>query len=559
MENQPGISQEFVGMRKGDYEILSLLGTGGMGQVFKVRNVFSDRIEAMKVLLPNLADQKNLADRFLREIKVLAGLHHPNIAELRTALTINNQLVMIMEYVEGTTLAARIQQGAIPYGQALGYIDQVLSALSYAHKQHIIHRDIKPSNMMLTPEGTVKLMDFGIAQRGDQGELTKTNTTVGSFAYMSPEQIKGEPVDARSDLYSVGVSLYEMVTGQRPFPADTAFSAMQAHLQTVPTPPIDLRPDLPLPLSQLILLAVAKDPAARFQTADAFAAALQTVAPKVAGTVAAIPVPSTTGAPAAARTAAAASTGAAPAPVAATSSMPMPPPTAAASSQHSSHRGLYIALGAAIVLVVLAAAAIVPRHAKTAALKKQAAEQSARATVAPATTAVPAATVAPVSDASTAAAAPITAATESLTANPSAPPPANSVNANPPTPTAHAARAAKRAAAQASPTEVSAQTTTPAAPATPAPDAAQLQQLDLESDQLSGRVTSVSASLDNLQKQQAAQGLGLRGDIVASEQRMQTYMNKAQAAIQAQDAATAKKYLDLATAEVEKLEKFLGR
>src|SRR5215469_6370176 len=231
MENQPGISQEFVGVRKGDYEILALLGTCGMGQVFKVRNVFSDRIEAMKVLLPNLADQKNLADRFVREIKVLAGLHHPNIAELRTALTINNELVMIMEYVEGTTLSVRIQQGTIPYGQALGYIDQVLSALSYAHKQHIIHRDIKPSNMMLTPQGTVKLMDFGIAQRGDQGELTKTNTTVGSFAYMSPEQIKGEPVDARSDLYSVGVSLYEMVTGQRPFPADTAFSALQAHLQ----------------------------------------------------------------------------------------------------------------------------------------------------------------------------------------------------------------------------------------------------------------------------------------------------------------------------------------
>lgn len=546
-------------MRKGDYEILALLGTGGMGQVFKVRNVFSDRIEAMKVLLPNLADQKNLADRFLREIKVLAGLHHPNIAELRTALTINNQLVMIMEYVEGTTLAARIQQGAIPYGQALGYIDQVLSALSYAHKQHIIHRDIKPSNMMLTPESTVKLMDFGIAQRGDQGELTKTNTTVGSFAYMSPEQIKGEPVDARSDLYSVGVSLYEMVTGQRPFPSDTAFSAMQAHLQTVPTPPIDLRPDLPLSLSQLILMAVAKDPAARFQTADAFAAALQTVAPKIAGTVAAISVPSTAAAPATVRTTAAASTGAAPAPFAATSSMATPPASAGPSSQRSSHRGLYIALGAAIVLVVLAAAAIVPRHARTAALKKQAAEQSASATVTPVTSAAAAATVAPTPDASTPATAPITGATETPAANPSALPPENSADANPPTPPGHATRAAKKAAAQATPAEASAQTTTPAAPATPAPDAAQLQQLDLESDQLSGRVTSVSASLDNLQKQQAAQGLGLRGDIVASEQRMQTYMNKAQAAIQTQDAASAKKYLDLATAEVEKLEKFLGR
>jgi serine/threonine protein kinase len=129
MENPSQMNQDVVGTRRGDYEILGLLGAGGMGQVFKVRNVLSGRIEAMKVLLPNLADQKDLADRFMREIKVLAGLHHPNIAELRTALTIDNQLVMIMEYVEGATLAARIQQGAIPYGQALGYLDQVLAAL----------------------------------------------------------------------------------------------------------------------------------------------------------------------------------------------------------------------------------------------------------------------------------------------------------------------------------------------------------------------------------------------------------------------------------------------
>lgn len=562
MENQPGISQEFAGMRKGDYEILALLGTGGMGQVFKVRNIFSDRIEAMKVLLPNLADQKNLADRFVREIRVLAGLHHPNIAELRTALTINNELVMIMEYVEGTTLAARIQQGAIPYGQALGYIEQALSALGYAHKQHIIHRDIKPSNMMLTPEGVVKLMDFGIAQRGDQGELTKTNTTVGSFAYMSPEQIKGEPVDARSDLYSVGVSLYEMVTGQRPFPADTAFSAMQAHLQTAPRPPIELRPDLPLPLSQLILMAVAKDPAARFQSADAFAAALKTVAPKVAGTVAAIPVPASVATPTGVRaaTVAASAAAAAPAPAAM-------PAAQAAVAKHSSHRGLYIALGAAIVLVVLAAAAIVPRHAKTAALKKQ-------STSSPALTAPSAPSVAPAaaSDATPPTPSPTSPASEAPRANSpavansqetQATPDANAVSApTAPAPSPRQPRSAAKAPQTAAPSaapvqDTSATVSTLAATAAPTED--EMQALDTENDQLSGRATSVSASLDNLQKQQAAQGLGLRGDIVASQQRMQTYMNKAQTALQAKDAAGAKKYLDLANTEVEKLEKFLGR
>jgi eukaryotic-like serine/threonine-protein kinase len=538
MENPSQMNQDVVGTRRGDYEILGLLGAGGMGQVFKVRNVLSGRIEAMKVLLPNLADQKDLADRFMREIKVLAGLHHPNIAELRTALTIDNQLVMIMEYVEGATLAARIQQGAIPYGQALGYLDQVLAALGYAHQQHIVHRDIKPSNMMLTPSGVVKLMDFGIAQRGDQGDLTKTNTTVGSYAYMSPEQIKGEPVDGRSDLYAVGVSLYEMVTGQKPFPSDTAFSTMQAHLQTAPRPPIELRPDLPPALSQLILMAVAKDPAARFQTADAFAAALKSVAPKVAGTVAAVPVVAV--APGAAvASSAKVSTPPAPSPAMQTASMPPPAP-------QWTHRGLYITLGAVIVLVVLVAAAFeVPRHARTAASRQQASATTSNAgqgaaPVPPADTSAAPAPNAPTADA----------------------PPANPAAASQPAPIASAQPSSPRhkpKAPDSSTPATPAQSNPTASVQPPAPDPAQLQALDLESDQLSGRASSVVASLGTLQRQQAAQGLGLRGDMVASKQRMETYMSKAQAAIQAKDADGARKYLDLATTEVEKLEKFLGR
>jgi len=211
------MSDETEFTRAGDYEILGVLGAGGMGKVYKVRNVFSDRIEAMKVLLPNLADQKELADRFLREIKVLASLNHPHIAALRTALMIDNQLVMIMEYVEGTTLAARVAQAPIFWRDAASYVDQVLAALSYAHQQNVIHRDIKPANMMLTPSGAIKLMDFGIARSGNDVGLTVIGTTVGSLAYMSPEQVKCAPIDARSDLYSLGVSLYEMVTGQIPF------------------------------------------------------------------------------------------------------------------------------------------------------------------------------------------------------------------------------------------------------------------------------------------------------------------------------------------------------
>ena len=163
------MSDDFVpGQRIGDYEILGVLGAGGMGKVYKVRNVISDRVEAMKVLLPNLAAQKELADRFLREIKLLASLDHPNIAKLNTALTLDNQLVMMMEYVEGATLASRLLRGPIAPADAANYSDQVLGALSYAHKLNVIHRDVKPANMMLTSQGVVKLMDFGIARPNDE-------------------------------------------------------------------------------------------------------------------------------------------------------------------------------------------------------------------------------------------------------------------------------------------------------------------------------------------------------------------------------------------------------
>src|SRR5580692_5135933 len=171
---------------------------------------------------------------------------------------------MIMEYVEGITLASRLQQGPIPPTDAINYTDQILSALSYAHRLNVIHRDIKPANMMLTPQGVVKLMDFGLARPGEQATaMTVTSTTLGSVNYMPPEQVKGEAVDARSDLYSLGVSLYEMVTGQLPFQGESGYSLMTAHIQEVPKAPVAIRPDLPTTLNQIILIALAKDPAKR--------------------------------------------------------------------------------------------------------------------------------------------------------------------------------------------------------------------------------------------------------------------------------------------------------
>ena len=266
-----------IGDRIGDYEIIGALGAGGMGKVYKVRNTISDRVEAMKVLLPDLSGVPELADRFLREIKVLAGLDHPNIAALRTAQRIDNQLVMVMELVDGFTLEDRLKTGPIPVAEALNYAAQALSALSYAHARGVIHRDIKPANIMVTPETLVKLMDFGIAKAAGDRKLTMTGTTLGSLYYMSPEQIKAGEPDARSDLYSFGVTLYELVTGARPFRGDSDFSIMSAHLEKQPVPPIEVDPKLPAALNEIILMSIAKDPAKRFQSAAAFQAAIKSL------------------------------------------------------------------------------------------------------------------------------------------------------------------------------------------------------------------------------------------------------------------------------------------
>ncbi len=258
----------------GDYQVIGILGRGGMGKVFRVRSLLTDREEAMKVLLPDFDEQPELADRFLREIKVHARLAHPNIAALRTALRIEERLFMLMELVEGASLAEKLRDGPLSVPASVECMTQVLSALAYAHDAGVIHRDIKPANILIAHDGTVKITDFGIARTTDTTRVTSTGNAVGTLAYMSPEQVRGDVVDARSDVYSVGLTLYEMVTGCRAMQGDTNHSLMNAQLWVMPAEPVHVNPTVPRWMSAAIMRALAKQPDQRFQSAAAFKAAL---------------------------------------------------------------------------------------------------------------------------------------------------------------------------------------------------------------------------------------------------------------------------------------------
>ena len=279
-----------VGDTVGEYVVEAKLGQGGMGSVYRVRNLISDRHEALKILLSDITSRPQVAERFLREIKVQASLSHPNIASLHTAMRFDNQLLMVMELVDGETLELKMQPG-IPLGsEAVDWTLQLLSALEYAHLRGVVHRDIKPANVMIARNGAVKLLDFGIASRQDADyRLTTTGAPIGTVYYMSPEQIRAQALDGRSDVYSTGILLYEALTAQRPIDGPNAFTCMQAHLSTVPAPPHLVNPRIPVALSNAIMQALEKEPARRFQSAVEFqfvlAAALRTVSPPTASAV----------------------------------------------------------------------------------------------------------------------------------------------------------------------------------------------------------------------------------------------------------------------------------
>jgi len=273
------------GQTIGDYEVLNQLGHGGIGEVYKVRHVISQRTEALKLLRSD-REGADLSGRFLREIRVLASLSHPHIAQLHTAFQLRDQVAMVMEFVEGQDLQMKMRS---PWPrrpvEGIDYVRQVLSALQYAHAHGVIHRDIKPSNIVITPNGEAKLLDFGLAFNTLDASSTRPGHVLGTLHYMSPEQVRGERVDLRADLYSTGAMLYEILTGRTPY-SGTDYEIMRGHVNTAPRHPAELNPSLPLTLCAVIMKAMEKVPAMRYQTASEFSADLSLISYDEAQTIA---------------------------------------------------------------------------------------------------------------------------------------------------------------------------------------------------------------------------------------------------------------------------------
>ncbi len=255
----------------GRYRVVRKLGGGGMADVYLCEDLTLGRHVAVKVLLQRYLDDATFVERFRREAKAAAGLNQQNLVSIYDWGEVDGTYYIVMEYVEGETLKDLIRRrGQMSGNEAVAVGLQLLAAVEFAHRSGIVHRDIKPQNVMLDRGGTVKVMDFGIARAGDSG-MTEVGSILGTAQYLAPEQAKGQQVDERSDLYSVGVVLYEMLTGTVPFKGDSAVTVALKHVNEVPPEPAELVPGMPYALNQIVLKAMAKDPIDRYQTAAEFA------------------------------------------------------------------------------------------------------------------------------------------------------------------------------------------------------------------------------------------------------------------------------------------------
>ena len=275
-----------IGQIIGNYKIEDKLGEGGMGAVYRGVDTMLDREVAIKALRPELASQTAVVERFRSEAVTLAKLNHPNIAALYTMFRQGEELYMVLEFVRGETLDSIIQRrGAMPADEVIPVFCQILDGIDHAHEFGIVHRDIKPANMMLTENGKLKVLDFGIARLLGSARMTRAGNIIGTLEYMAPEQVKGQETDGRSDIYALGMMLYEILTGKLPFDTDNEFELMKSQTEFMPTPPREINPDIPEAVEAAIMQAIQKNPDERFQTAGDFRETLLDAGFKAQGTM----------------------------------------------------------------------------------------------------------------------------------------------------------------------------------------------------------------------------------------------------------------------------------
>ena len=267
-----------LGKEVGPYRVLQKIAQGGMSSVYKGLHIDLEQDVAIKVLSSESFEDPCLRDRFINEAKIQAKLSHPNVIKTLNYLEQDGSIFLVMEYVNGETLDVLLKKiGPLPLEKAVVIFMGVLDAIEFMHSKGIIHRDIKPANIMLAYDRFVKVMDFGIAKiMGEKGK-TRAGIRIGTLWYMSPEQIRGEEATALTDIYSLGITLYQMITGRVPFTGELEFDIMRGHLEETPDPPWKINRDVPKELGEVILKALAKKPAERYQSIREFSEALRSI------------------------------------------------------------------------------------------------------------------------------------------------------------------------------------------------------------------------------------------------------------------------------------------
>jgi serine/threonine-protein kinase len=542
-----------VGQQVGNFRIIEKLGEGGMGVVYKGMDVDLDRVVAIKMLSPDLSRNPDIVERFRTEARAQANLNHVNLATLYAFLVHDGNAFIAMEFVEGENFEQLIRRrGPLPAEDAVPWFKQALLGVGAAHRMGIVHRDIKPTNLMLNRQGIVKVMDFGIAKVVGARGTTRTGMQLGTPAYMSPEQIQGRAIDVRTDIYALGITLYQMLSGHVPFEEGSDFDIMRHQVSTPPPMMIDLHPYAPVQYQNVVTKAIAKNPEDRYRSVEEFGAALEhpeSVATALPTTLAATTVDAPrrtvmeTSAGSTYATAAAAAPTQVPAP---SHVMTTPASPVAASASGGKWNSRYMVAG----LIVLVAAVLLG-------VVLFARRPSA----------------APISSVGGSANASLPQPQVEMTGSgtlPSAPGLAGEGNGS----GGSGQQASDRTQdnIQQSPNKGKTKTIAsngtpqqggtaepPPAPPAPAVDPKLLRDLETENDQLDSRAAAVEASLETLEHQMQQSGLGLRGDMVAARNSMRVDLQRSKQAIDSQDTEGARHYLDLAHRDVEKLEGFLGR